>query len=131
MDALLDSGASDNFLDKSIVLKYGLKTTSCEKSFILADGSTSGSSSELSDVQVTSLVDDGTSSWTIQKFKNHEIEFLLYSWHALIGNDQARDQLGRSNTLVSGSFFKWTHLCCRFYLCSDGRSRPKILLQVL
>jgi hypothetical protein len=75
LDALLDSGASANFLDKSVVDKYGLKTTLCDKSFILADGSTSNSASELSDAYVTSLVDDGTSSWTTQSFKILDLNF--------------------------------------------------------
>ena len=60
MDALIDSGASTNFLDARLVEKWGISTIRESGSFTLADGSTSFSTSLLNDVDVTTLDSRGT-----------------------------------------------------------------------
>lgn len=62
LDALIDSGASSNFLDTQIVEEYGFYTSSGDQTFQLADGSDSSAESSIGNVLVTSLGTDGTSS---------------------------------------------------------------------
>lgn len=87
MDALIDSGASTNFLDTLIVEKWGISAIKDSRSFTLADGSTSLSTSLLDDVDVTSLDSQGTSNTSRNSFRIMKLNYdciLGMSWLQLV-----------------------------------------------
>ena len=68
LKALIDSGASANFLNKSICDSLFIETNSIAKLLILADGSSSKAEKELQDVEIVLLGTDGTISETKNDF---------------------------------------------------------------
>ena len=87
VDALIDSGASSNFLDTKVVENWGLSTTKDSGSFTLADGSISMSTSRLDDVEVTSMDSHGLTNTSRNSFRIMDLNFdciLGISWLQLL-----------------------------------------------
>jgi hypothetical protein len=75
VDALIDSGASSNFLDTQIVERFKISAIRSSGSFTVADGSISSSSAILNDVEITSLDSQGASSTVTSAFAIMKLNF--------------------------------------------------------
>lgn len=68
LDALIDSGASANFLDRRVSKSYSLRTEKVQRSLTLADGSTTQANDQIAGVETVVMGSDGTTSVTTNKF---------------------------------------------------------------
>ena len=75
VEALLDSGASANFLDLSFAEYLNLSTLSTSKNLSLADGSPLCNISKITNAEVTSLGKDGSLSCVSTDFLVSKLQF--------------------------------------------------------
>jgi hypothetical protein len=75
VDALIDSGASANFLDSSLIHEYNLNTSLASKNLSLADGSPLSTISQIKNIEVFTLSKDGSFSATSTDFLVSKLQF--------------------------------------------------------